>query len=85
MYVNIEIVFLDFLKNEFLNLRGLWFVDGSKVFQIWLRQFRKDNEIFGQFKTLLGPGFLRPNNKNLLYIYGFYLIRIQNKAKSHIS
>jgi len=25
MYVNIEIVFLDFLKNDFLNLRGLWF------------------------------------------------------------
>jgi len=25
MCVNIEIVFLDFLKNDFLDLRGLWF------------------------------------------------------------
>jgi len=25
MSVNIEIVFLDFLKNDFLDLRGLWF------------------------------------------------------------
>jgi len=25
MYINIEIVFLDCLRNNFLDLRGLWF------------------------------------------------------------
>jgi len=25
MIANIEIVFLDYLKNDFLDLRGLWF------------------------------------------------------------
>jgi len=33
MSVNIEIIFLDFLKNDFLDLRGLWF---GRQFSLWL-------------------------------------------------
>jgi len=38
MNVNIEIAFLNFIKNEFLSLRGLWFgpLDGRAV-KLWIR------------------------------------------------
>jgi len=34
MNINIEIVFLDLLKNDFLDLRGLW-LDGSIMFMFY--------------------------------------------------
>jgi len=36
MYVNIGIVFLDFLKNNFLDLHGLWLGRQKCVHKSWI-------------------------------------------------
>jgi len=47
MYVNIKIVFFDFLKNNFLDLRGLWF-GRQYSFQLCEHQTKTSYSLFNK-------------------------------------